>query len=140
MSARAAIVVQARMGSARLPGKSLSPIAGRSLLGARGRAPRTRGRSARRARDDDPARGRPALRRGRTARHRGAAGLGRRRARPLRLCGVGARRVGDHPGDGRQPGGGPRLAALRTLEILQRSGADYVVDYGLPVGAHGRSD
>ena len=32
MSARAAIVIQARMGSARLPGKSLAPIGGRSLL------------------------------------------------------------------------------------------------------------
>ncbi|MGE0813481.1 MAG: hypothetical protein AB7O28_16135 [Vicinamibacterales bacterium] len=134
MSAPAAIVIQARMGSTRLPGKSLVPIAGRTLLA------RVVERMAFRSGlpvvvatttlleddllvDEADRLGVPVL--------RGSADdvLGRY-AFAASLLGTPAiiRATADNPAvDMDSP--------LRTLGILLRSGADYVVDYGLPLGA-----
>jgi len=134
MSARAAIVVQARMGSSRLPGKSLAPIAGRSLL------ERVLERLSHQAElpvvlatttllEDDLLC--DAAERLGIAVLRGSADdvLGRY-AFAASLLGVPAivRATADNPAVDLD-------AAVRTLDILQRSGADYVVDFGLPVGA-----
>ncbi len=134
MSARAAIVVQARMGSTRLPGKSLSPIAGRTLLARvverllhQGELPVV---LATTTLLEDDLLCEEAERLG-VAVLRGSADdvLGRY-AFAASLLDVPAiiRATADNPAI-------DLAAAVRTLDILQRSGADYVVDYGLPVGA-----
>ncbi len=129
-----AIVLQARIGSTRLPGKSLAPIAGRSLL-ARA-VERLRARSGlpvvlattTLAADDLLA--------------EEAHGLGIEVVRGpvddvLARYAVAAsafglqvviRATADNPAVDLD-------APRRTLEMLRRSAADYVVDRGLPVGA-----
>lgn len=134
MSARAAIVIQARMGSTRLPGKVLAPIGGRSIL-ARvvERLSATSGLPVVLATTtllEDDFLCEEADRLG-VAVLRGSADdvLGRY-AFAASLLGVPAiiRATADNPAVDSD-------APRRTLDILQRSGADYVVDYGLPVGA-----
>jgi spore coat polysaccharide biosynthesis protein SpsF len=133
MSARAAIVIQARMGSERLPGKTLAPIAGRSILA------RVVERLSHQAELplvvatttllEDDLLCEEADRLG-VAVVRGSSDdvLGRY-AFAASLLGVPAiiRATADNPLVDLD-------APLRTLEILERSGADYVVDYGLPLG------
>ncbi len=134
MSLRAAIIVQARMGSSRLPGKSLAPIAGRSLLARVVERLTTRAdlpvvlATTTLLEDDLLCEEAERLE---IAVLRGSADdvLGRY-AFAASVLGVSAivRATADNPAvDLESPG--------RTLEILQRSGADYVVDYGLPLGA-----
>lgn len=134
MSARAAIVVQARMGSTRLPGKSLAPIGGRSLfarvverLAHQGELPVVLATTTLLEDDllcDEADRLGVAVLRG------SADDVLGRYAFAASLLGVPAiiRATADNPAVDLD-------AAIRTLDILQRSGADYVVDYGLPVGA-----
>lgn len=134
MSARAAIVVQARMGSTRLPGKSLAPIGGRSLfarvverLAHQGELPVVLATTTLLEDDllcDEADRLGIAVLRG------SADDVLGRYAFAASLLGVPAivRATADNPAVDLD-------AATRTLDILQRSGADYVVDYGLPVGA-----
>lgn len=133
MSVRAAIVIQARMGSERLPGKSLAPIAGRSILA------RVVERLSLQAALpvvvatttllEDDLLCEEADRLG-VAVVRGSSDdvLGRY-AFAASLLGAPAviRATADNPMVDLD-------APLRTLEILERSGADYVVDYGLPLG------
>jgi spore coat polysaccharide biosynthesis protein SpsF len=134
MSARAAIVVQARMGSARLPGKSLAPIAGRSILARvierlahQGELPVVLATTT--LLEDDLLCD-EADRLGITVLRGSADDVLGRYAFAASLLGVPAliRATADNPAVDLE-------APLRTLDILQRSGADYVVDYGLPVGA-----
>lgn len=133
MSLRAAIVVQARMGSNRLPGKSLAPIAGRSLLARVVERLKTRADlpvvlvTTTLLEDDLLCEEAERLE---IAVLRGSADdvLGRY-AFAASVLGVSAlvRATADNPAvDLDSP--------YRTLEILQRSGADYVADYGLPLG------
>jgi len=133
MSLRAAIVLQARMGSLRLPGKSLAPIAGRTLLARVVERLRTRANlpvvlaTTTLLEDDLLCEEAERLE---VAVLRGSADdvLGRY-AFAASVLGVSAivRATADNPAvDLDSP--------YRTLEILQRSGADYVVDYGLPLG------
>jgi spore coat polysaccharide biosynthesis protein SpsF len=133
MSPRAAIVLQARMGSLRLPGKSLAPIAGRTLLARVVERLRTRAdlpvvlATTTLLEDDLLCEEAERLE---IAVLRGSADdvLGRF-AFAASVLGVSAivRATADNPAvDLDSP--------YRTLEILQRSGADYVVDYGLPLG------
>lgn len=133
MSPRAAIVLQARMGSLRLPGKSLAPIAGRTLLARVVERLRTRAdlpvvlATTTLLEDDLLCEEAERLE---IAVLRGSADdvLGRY-AFAASVLGVSAivRATADNPAvDLDSP--------YRTLEILQRSGADYVVDYGLPLG------
>ncbi len=133
MSARAAIIIQARMGSERLPGKSLAPIAGRSLLArvverlsCQAELPVV---VATTTLLEDDLLCEEADRLG-VAVVRGSSDdvLGRY-AFAASLLGVPAviRATADNPIVDLE-------APLRTLEILERSGADYVVDYGLPLG------
>jgi len=133
MSLRAAIVLQARMGSLRLPGKSLAPIAGRTLLARVVERLRTRAdlpvvlATTTLLEDDLLCEEAERLE---IAVLRGSADdvLGRY-AFAASVLGVSAivRATADNPAvDLDSP--------FRTLEILQRSGADYVVDYGLPLG------
>jgi spore coat polysaccharide biosynthesis protein SpsF len=134
MSPGAAIVVQACMGSSRLPGKSLAPIAGRSLLA------RVVERLAIHA-DlpvvlatttllEDDLLCEEADRLGIGVLRGSADDVLGRYAFAASLLGVPAivRATADNPAVDLD-------AAVRTLDILHRSGADYVVDYGLPVGA-----
>ncbi|MGE0362201.1 MAG: NTP transferase domain-containing protein [Vicinamibacterales bacterium] len=134
MSGGVAIVLQARMGSSRLPGKSLAPVGGRSLLAraverlqARSGVPvviatttlpaddlicddaRTLGVDVVRGPADDV-----------LARYAVAVSA-------LGLHAV-VRATADNPAVDLD-------APRRTLDMLLRSGADYVVDRGLPVGA-----
>jgi len=134
MSARAAIVVQARMGSSRLPGKSLAPIAGRSLLtrvlerlSHQGELPVV---LATTTLLEDDLLCEEAERLGIAVLRGSADDVLGRYAFAASLLGVPAiiRATADNPAV-------DLAAAGRTLEILQRSGADYVVDFGLPVGA-----
>jgi len=134
MSARAAIVVQARMGSARLPGKSLAPIAGRSVLArvverlsVQDELPVVLATTT--LLEDDLLCD-EADRLGIVVLRGSADDVLGRYAFAASLLGVPAiiRATADNPAVDLD-------AAHRTLEILQRSGADYVVDYGLPVGA-----
>ncbi len=133
MSLRAAIVLQARMGSTRLPGKSLAPIAGRSLLARVVERLKTRPNlpvvlaTTTLLEDDllceEAERLEIAVLRGSSDDVLG------RYAFAASVLGVSAivRATADNPAvDLDSP--------YRTLEILQRSGADYVVDYGLPLG------
>lgn len=133
MSLHAAVVLQARMGSARLPGKSLAPIAGRTLLARVVERLRTRAdlpvvlATTTLLEDDLLCEEAERLE---IAVLRGSADdvLGRF-AFAASVLGVSAivRATADNPAvDLDSP--------YRTLEILQRSGADYVVDYGLPLG------
>ncbi len=133
MSLRAAIVLQARMGSLRLPGKSLAPIAGRTLLARVVERLRLRAdlpvvlATTTLLEDDLLCEEAERLE---IAVLRGSADdvLGRY-AFAASVLGVSAivRATADNPAvDLDSP--------QRTLEILQRSGADYVVDYGLPLG------
>lgn len=133
MSARAAIVVQARMGSTRLPGKSLTPIAGRSLLARvverlahQGALPVVLATTT--LLEDDLLCD-EADRLGILALRGSADDVLGRYAFAASLLGVPAviRATADNPAVDLD-------AAGRTLDILLRSGADYVVDYGLPVG------
>ena len=134
MSLDAAIVVQARMGSSRLPGQPLAPIAGRSLLARvverlRSRADLPVVLATTTLLEDDLLC--EEAERLDIAVLRGSADdvLGRY-AFAASMLGVSAivRATADHPAVDLD-------APYRTLEILQRSGADYVVDYGLPLGA-----
>jgi spore coat polysaccharide biosynthesis protein SpsF len=133
MSLRAAIVLQARMGSLRLPGKSQAPIAGRTLLARVVERLRLRAdlpvvlATTTLLEDDLLCEEADRLE---IAVLRGSADdvLGRF-AFAASVLGVSAivRATADNPAvDLDSP--------YRTLEILQRSGADYVVDYGLPLG------
>lgn len=133
MSARAAIVIQARMGSARLPGKSLAPIGGRSLL-ARVVERLLHQRElpvvlATTTLLEDDMLCEEADRLGVTVVRGSADDVLGRYAFAASLIGVPAiiRATADNPAVDLD-------APLRTLDILLRSGADYVVDYGLPLG------
>ena len=133
MSARAAIVIQARMGSARLPGKSLAPIGGRSLL-ARVVERLLHQRElpvvlATTTLLEDDMLCEEADRLGVTVVRGSADDVLGRYAFAASLVGVPAiiRATADNPAVDLD-------APLRTLDILLRSGADYVVDYGLPLG------
>jgi len=133
MTGRAAIVLQARMGSTRLPGKSLAPIAGRTLLARVVERLRVRAdlpvvlATTTLLEDDLLCEEAERLE---IAVLRGSADdvLGRY-AFAASVLGVSAivRATADNPAVDLD-------APYRTLEILQRSGADYVVDYGLPLG------
>lgn len=133
MSGRAAIVLQARMGSLRLPGKSLAPIAGRTLLARVVERLRVRAdlpvvlATTTLLEDDLLCEEAERLE---IAVLRGSADdvLGRY-AFAASVLGVSAivRATADNPAVDLD-------APARTLDILQRSGADYVVDYGLPLG------
>lgn len=133
MSARAAIVIQARMGSARLPGKSLAPIGGRSLLARvverllhQGELPIVLATTT--LLEDDML-CEEADRLGVTVVRGSADDVLGRYAFAASLLGAPAivRATADNPAVDLD-------APLRTLDILLRSGADYVVDYGLPLG------
>ncbi len=133
MSLRAAIVLQARMGSTRLPGKSMAPIAGRTLLARVVERLKVRAdlpvvlATTTLLEDDVLCEEAERLEIGVL---RGSADdvLGRF-AFAASALGVSAvvRATADNPAIDLD-------APYRTLEILQRSGADYVVDFGLPVG------
>ena len=133
MSARAAIVIQARMGSARLPGKSMAPIGGRSLLARvverllhQGELPVV---LATTTLLEDDLLCEEADRLGVTVVRGSADDVLGRYAFAASLLGAPAinRATADNPAVDLD-------APLRTLDILLRSGADYVVDYGLPLG------
>ena len=133
MSARAAIVIQARMGSARLPGKSLAPIGGRSLLARvverllhQGELPVV---LATTTLLEDDLLCEEADRLGVTVVRGSADDVLGRYAFAASLLGAPAiiRATADNPAVDLD-------APLRTLDILLRSGADYVADYGLPLG------
>ena len=133
MSARAAIVIQARMGSARLPGKSLAPIGGRSLLARvverllhQGELPVVLATTTLLA---DDMLCEEADRLGGTVVRGSADDVLGRYAFAASLLGAPAiiRATADNPAVDLD-------APLRTLDFLLRSGADYVVDYGLPLG------
>ena len=133
MSARAAIVIQARMGSTRLPGKSLAPIGGRSLL-ARVAERLLHQRElpvvlATTTLLEDDMLCEEADRLGLTVVRGSADDVLGRYAFAASLVGAPAiiRATADNPAVDLD-------APLRTLDILLRSGADYVVDYGLPLG------
>ena len=133
MSARAAIVIQARMGSARLPGKSLAPIGGRSLL-ARVVERMLHQKElpvvlATTTLLEDDMLCEEADRLGVTVVRGSADDVLGRYAFAASLVGAPAiiRATADNPAVDLD-------APLRTLDILLRSGADYVVDYGLPLG------
>ena len=130
----ALIILQARVGSSRLPGKSLRPLAGvdpgravpRAAAGGRRRAAGPGDDRARRRRCP-PGRGRDARRavpaRARTptcwrASRRSSTCSGRRTSS--------ARRPTTPPSTSTRP------AACST--ILRRGGVDYVVEHGLPIG------
>ena len=127
MILHAAIVLQARMGSTRLPGKSLAPIAGRSLLARVVERLKTRAdlpvvlATTTLLEDDLLCEEAERLE---IAVLRGSADdvLGRF-AFAASVLGVSAivRATADNPAVDLD-------APYRTLEILQRSGADYVVD------------
>lgn len=134
MSEGAAIVLQARLGSTRLPGKSLAPIAGRSLLArtverlqARSGLPVVLATTTLPA-DDllcDEAR---AL--GIDVLRGPAEDVLARYAIAASALGVRVviRATADNPAVDLD-------APRRTLDMLMRADADYVVDRGLPVGA-----
>ena len=134
MSLDAAIVVQGRMGSSQLPGQPLAPIAGRSFLARvverlRSRVDLPVVLATTTLLEDDLLC--EEAERLDLAVLRGSADdvLGRY-AFAASMLGVSAivRATADNPAvDLDSP--------CRTLEILRRSGADYVVDYGLPLGA-----
>jgi spore coat polysaccharide biosynthesis protein SpsF len=133
MSDGAAIVLQARMGSRRLPGKSLAPIGGRSLIAraverlrARSGLPVVLATTTLPADDlicDEARELNVAVLRGPAddvlARYAVAAS-----ALGLRAI---VRATADNPAVDLD-------APRRTLDMLVRSAADYVVDRGLPVG------
>lgn len=133
MSGGAVIIVQARMGSTRLPGKALAPIGGRSTLArvverlAHGSGLPVVLATTTLLEDDFLCEEADRLN---VPVLRGSADdvLGRF-AFVASLLGVPAiiRATADNPAVDLE-------APRRTLDILQRSGADYVVDYGLPVG------
>ncbi|MGD9905836.1 MAG: acylneuraminate cytidylyltransferase [Vicinamibacterales bacterium] len=134
MSGGVAIVLQARMGSTRLPGKSLASIGGRSLvdrvverLRARSEWPVVIATSTLPADDlicDEARRLAVDVVRGPAddvlARYAIAV-----TALGLRIV---VRATADNPAVDLD-------APRRTVEMLERAGADYVVDRGLPVGA-----
>lgn len=134
MSTRAAIVLQARVGSTRLPGKSLAPIAGRSLL-ARA-VERLRHRSglpvvvATTTLPADDLVCEEARAAGVEALRGPAEDVLARYAVVAAALGVDVviRATADNPAVDLD-------APRRTLAMLERAGADYVVDRGLPVGA-----
>lgn len=131
--ADAAIVLQARMGSSRLPGKVLAPITGRSVLAHCVERLRRAGLPvivATTEGEDDDRLVREASRLQVTV-VRGPEQdvLGRylRVASTLGLTTV-IRATADNPAVDMD-------AAGRTMAILRRTGADHVVEYGLPHGA-----
>jgi spore coat polysaccharide biosynthesis protein SpsF len=134
MTCGVAIVLQARIGSVRLPGKSLVPIAGRSLL-ARA-AERLRARSglpvvlATTTLPADDVLVDEAHRLGLAVVRGPADDVLARYAVTASALGlqVIVRATADNPAVDLD-------APRRTLEMLQRAAADYVVDRGLPVGA-----
>lgn len=129
----AAIILQARMGSSRLPGKVLAPIAGRSMLAHCIERLKTSGLTvivATTELADDDRVAAEAARLGASV-FRGATEdvLGRYYAAAVRhgLTEV-IRATADNPAVDMD-------AAARTLSLLHRSGADHVVEHGLPHGA-----
>jgi spore coat polysaccharide biosynthesis protein SpsF len=134
MSPRAAIVLQARMGSTRLPGKSLAPIAGRSLVARaverlQARSPCPVVLATTTAPEDDAICDEGRRLGVEVVRGPGADVLGRFAAvaTTLDLEAV-VRATADNPAVDLD-------APRRTLDLLWRAGADYVVDRGLPLGA-----
>lgn len=129
----AAIVLQARMGSSRLPGKVLAPIAGRTVLAhcverlQRAQLPVIVATTERD--DDDPVVREAALLGVAVVRGSEQDVLGRylHVASQFGLTAL-VRATADNPAVDME-------AATRTLAILRRSGADHVVEYGLPHGA-----
>ncbi len=133
MSPDAAIVVQACMGSSRLPGQPLAPIAGRSLLDRV--VERLRSRAglpvvlATTTLLEDDLLCEEAERLDVTVVRGSADDVLGRYAFAASVLGVSVivRATADHPAVDLD-------APSRTVKILRRSGADYVVDYGLPPG------
>lgn len=133
MIARTVIIVQARMGSRRLPGKSLADLDGRSLLGHCICRLAATGLPVVVATTDQPEDDAIV---GEAARY--GAGLFRGAADDVLARYVGAadasgatyvvRATADNPAV--DPG-----AAERALEVLRRTHADHVIECGLPVGA-----
>lgn len=129
----AAIVLQARMGSTRLPGKVLAPIGGRSVLAHCVERLQRSGLPvivATTELDDDDRVAQEAVRLG-VAVVRGPVDdvLARylAAARQFNLTEV-IRATADNPAVDMD-------APRRTLALLYRSGADHVVEHGLPTGA-----
>jgi spore coat polysaccharide biosynthesis protein SpsF len=133
VSQRAAIILQARMGSRRLPGKSLKDVAGRSLLGQcifRLSASRLPIIVATTERPEDDALEHEATRLGASI-YRGASDdvLGRfvaaaNAAHVERVI----RATADNPAVDYE-------SVTRSLDILDRAHADHVIEAGLPMGA-----
>lgn len=130
----AAIVLQARMGSTRLPGKVLAPLAGRSVLahcierlGCRSGLPVV---VATTTLSDDDQVADAAARLGARVVRGSADDVLARYLQAAEECGLTAlvRATADNPAVDLD---GPR----RTLELLLRTGADHVVEFGLPHGA-----
>jgi spore coat polysaccharide biosynthesis protein SpsF len=134
MSARAAILLQARMGSARLPGKSLAPLEGRSMLAHC--VDRLRARSelpvvvvTTTGREDDVLATEAARLDVQVVRGPADDVLARYvlAATTLGLSDL-IRATADNPAVDMD-------APRRTLELLRRTGAGYVLEHGLPYGA-----
>lgn len=133
MSDIAAIVLQARMGSARLPGKSLAPLAGRPLV-ARvvERLAATSGVPvvvATTTLAEDDVLVEAAERLGVPVFRGSSDDVLARYAFVASAIGVThvVRATADNPAVDID-------APRRTLDVLRRTGADYVIDFGLPVG------
>ena len=134
MSKQAAIVLQARMGSIRLPGKSLAPVEGRTILAHC--VERLRARSgmpvvlATTTNEEDDVLVAEAARLGIPVVRGASDDVLSRFVKAAETFDLGEiiRATADNPAVDMD-------APLRTLELLRRTGAGYVVEHGLPYGA-----
>ena len=133
MTVRAAVILQARMGSRRLPGKSLADLAGRSLLGhcvwrlSAGGLPVV---VATTDRAEDDAIDAEATRMGATVYRGSAEDVLARYVGAADAAGVDCviRATGDNPAVDFE-------GVRRVLDVIQRTAADHVIEAGLPMGA-----